>query len=581
MFVAGLSVTLLTVACVTGAGAVLTRRLWAAAPWLAPAYGLLALGLAAHVAWMLCWWSRTACIFFALAVVVGAVVVLVGARFWAGWRVWLPVTALSSSVLAMAVGHGFLWGWLRDPFLTASLRYGSLPGDNLLQYKFAYNLWNNLSTVQFYSDWNGSDRPPLQSGILLLTRPFETVLGVSNSVRFGDLHAMQWGLAASIVSQLIWIPGMYAFLRSLRFRPGVSSLAIAFASVLPVTVWNTTFTWPKMMSAGLVLGSMAILVNLRLDRPKKIRAPICAAGALFVLAFLTHGAAAFVAPAPILLALLALRGRGVRRFFETSAATAGLAVLLYLPWFLYGKYADPNHGRLLKWHFAGVIPPDNRKFLPTLVDAYQKASWSQLVDARKANLHRVFDHDLHARIHPSGNWTDIWRTQDFFSSTFAIGMGTLLFTVWLAVWLVRLLRRRPRSPELDVSVLVSLSCFACMVVWALVLFLPDGAIVHVGTYVWLLVFAAVPFAWVATWSLRLAVPVLAIQLAYTSVVYYRPHAKFADFAAPHFSTHYAALLGAGAVVLVVTVMILIRADRSPGIVGAAPLVRQEAEPVTS
>jgi hypothetical protein len=582
LFGAALAVTVLIGAVIAGAAAELCRRFWIATPWLAPAYGLLGLGLAAHVAWILCWWSRTACVVFSVAAVASSVIVLVVTRFWTTWRSWLPLVTLSVSTLAVAVGHGFWWGWLRDPFLTASVRYGALPGDGLLQYKFAYHLWNNLSTVQFYSDWNGSDRPPLQSGVLLLTRPFETALGVSDDVGFGNLDASYWGLGAGIAAQLLWVPGLYALLRSLRFRPGVAALTIVFVTVLPVVVWNSTFTWPKMMSAGLALGAIAILVTLLLERPANVTGPILVAASLTVLAFLSHGAVAFVVPVPVLLAVLALRRRGVRRFSLTAAAAVVVAGALYLPWLLYGKYADPNHGRLLKWHFAGVIAPDDRKFLPTLVDAYRNASWSDLVNARRANLGRVFDHDLHGRLHPGHGWTAAWRTQDFFSSTFAIGLGTLLFVGWLGYWLLCLARRRPRPRALDVSVLVALSCLACMVVWALVLFLPDGALVHVGTFVWLLVFAAVPFAWAASWSPRLASGILLLQVTYTAVVYRRPNEAFATYAEPHFSLAYAAVFTAGALALMTVVAVLIRADRRPAPTAGASADRiQEAEPVTS
>lgn len=462
--------------------------------------------------------------------------------------------------MALAVGHGFLWGGLRDPFGAIAARYGSLPGDSILQYKFAYHLWNNLSTVQFYSDWNGSDRPPLQSGILLLTRPFETAFGIPGDVGFTDVHAMQWGIAAGIVAQLIWIPGMYALLRALRFRSGVAVLTIAFVSVLPLAVWNTTYTWPKMMSAGFALAALAVLVTLLLDQPRHVVTPLVVSGVLTMLAFLSHGGAAFVAPALILLALLVLRGRGTRQFLGNAALNLGVGGLLYLPWILYGRYADPNHSRLLKWHFAGVIAPDDRPFLPTLVDAYRHASTGYLVEARKANLARVFDHNLSSRLHPDKAWPDTWRSQDFFSSTFAIGLGTLLLVGVVIAWIVAVMRRRRTPREMGVSVLVIAACFACMVAWTLVLFFPDGATVHVGTYVWLLVFAALSFAWTARWSLGLAVVVAVIQATYAAVVYRQPNPQFVD---PHFSIPFALVLVTGALGLTMTTIALIRSDRRP------------------
>jgi hypothetical protein len=205
-----------------------------------------------------------------------------------------------------------------------------------------------------------------------------------------------------------------------------------------------------------------------------------------------------------------------------------------------------------------VIAPDNRPFLPTLVDAYRHASTRYLLDARKTNLARVFDHDLSARLHPDKTWPDAWRSQDFFSSTFTIGLGTVLLVGLVVAWLVLTIRRRPHSREMDLSLVVIAACFACMVTWALVLFLPDGATVHVGTYVWLLVFAAVPFAWTARWSTTLAAVVALVQVTYTAIVYQEPNSHFVD---PHFSTAPALVLGAGVLGLTLTIAATIRADR--------------------
>jgi hypothetical protein len=381
--------------------------------------------------------------------------------------------------------------------------------------------------VGFHLGWIGSDRPPLQSGMLLELRPWARIFGIGDNAPVEGVRAMQWGLAGSIVAQLTWVPGMYSLLRSLGFAPRLTLGTSAFVAVVPLSIYNTAYTWPKLLSAGFALAALAILTSALIQRPPSALGPTVSAVVLAVLSFLSHGAAAFVLPLFVLMGVLVLRGNGIRTWVRVSAASLAAAAATYLPWVLYTRYADPSNSRLLKWHFAGVVEPNDEPFLHVLRQAYATTPVSTLWSNREANLARVFDVDVAQRLH-HGTWPFLAREQDFFSPAFAIGLGTTVLLAFVTVALTRLLTRRATDRAIVVSVALLGGGFVSMLLWALTRFLPGSAIVHVGSYVWLLLFAAVPFAWLMRWSWPVAVLVLLAQTGYTAATYHAPSSRFPD-----------------------------------------------------
>ncbi|WP_225852883.1 hypothetical protein, partial [Haemophilus parainfluenzae] len=51
---------------------------------------------------------------------------------------------------------------------TRFLPGGSLPPDNILPYLFAERLYHGIDPRPLLGEWQSSDRPPLQAGLLLL-----------------------------------------------------------------------------------------------------------------------------------------------------------------------------------------------------------------------------------------------------------------------------------------------------------------------------------------------------------------------------------------------------------------------------
>ena len=70
-------------------------------------------------------------------------------------------------------------------FLAANRFLVNMPGDNQIPGLFADRLWSGQSRGQVMADWLSSDRPPLQTGWLLLTKPILTQIGFDSDTSSG------------------------------------------------------------------------------------------------------------------------------------------------------------------------------------------------------------------------------------------------------------------------------------------------------------------------------------------------------------------------------------------------------------
>ena len=445
---------------------------------MAPCYGVLGCALTAHLVWISYWVARPLGVCVSIALVCTALVVVLRSRVWRSWRSWSPFVVGAAGVAVATIGLGFLYGGARNPFVTIAARHGGGPPDNVLPHLFADRIWNDASTTGPLADWNGSDRPPLQSGFLLLVRPHELFTGAPGADGAFDPELLIFALAAGLVAQLVWMPAVWSLLRALDFSERSTTMAIIFCAFTPVVFRNTFYTWPKLLSAGLAVCAIALLVDLTRN-PRKPWVPVTAASMLGTLAFLAHGSAAFAAPLLLGMALVALLAVAAGPAVRAALLAAGAAVALYLPWHLYGLIADPSTGRLLKWHLAGVVQPNDEGVLETMVESYRSTSPELLWDARLSNLAVIFDVDLSGRLDSGPGWLGRVWAQDFFSTSFALGIGSLLTVALLVTSLWSLLARRrsgdsaaPRPRRDTQAALVVWLSLVSIVLWALLMFVP-------------------------------------------------------------------------------------------------------------
>lgn len=481
---------------------------------------LIAAGVVATCGYAAFW------LYFAHAVVgrIAVILLLVAAGFVAtsrpGARGRASADVLAVAKLWCAIGFFYLallylYPSSFEPYRLASDRFLSgLPGDNTLPYNTASALYAGHTLRDPGADWLSSDRPPLQAGWLLLTWPELHLLRVND--RLGSMMAAIW-------LQLLWVPGVYGLLRTLRLGVRRATGWTAVTALTGFCLLNTVYTWPKLSAGAFACGAFALwflpAATASPDRRGARRtgaAPTAGArphpglGALLAgLAWMSHGGVAF-SYLPLAPAILLRLFRGEARRWILAA---GIFALFALPWAAYQRFYDPPGNRLLKWHLAGQEAKDPRGAWTTIREAYHALPWHELIARRIENFQTQIGDGWADAVKFSPATADPRRNGEFFHLTQTL-------TWWLlAVPLagIVILRRRipPGAGALTAWILSTL------VVWCLLMFEGGQAIVHQGSYtvpLACLALLAALFEAFAPWTLALLLPLQGAAFATTWMV---------------------------------------------------------------
>jgi len=441
---------------------------------------------------------------------------IVGVCFFVSraWRVDREVAAAVGIMFGFAVVYIallYLWDVGSPPVELSRARFTTwgLPADNAIPMLFADRIARGQETAALLGDWNGSDRPPLQSGFLLL----ETILPRPSHP--GDTY---W-YGISVAFQMLWVPALYASMRVMGVPIRATVIGVAFTGATATMLLNSIYTWPKLGSAAFVLSSVVLLWSLRIRETPRPYVYFIGAGMALAFGALSHGATAFVLPLVALAAILACRALPPTTWVRGAAFAMLAAVLTYAPWMYYQRFEDPPGNRLLKWHLAGVIPINDRSFFSDLRSSYTNLPIDQLVSIKLSNLRTAFD--------PS-RWNDSLGATDFagrdhrmsiefFYTSGALGIAVpILAACFLGLTLNRL-RNRPALPmDANLGIVVA-ALLACMVWWSLLMFEPTATLVHQGSHVWVMLLLAIPVALVASRQALVGWGLVAVQLVLTGI----------------------------------------------------------------
>jgi hypothetical protein len=483
-----------------------TWRLWAGRAYLGVVYGLVGVAGVAWVVAAVYWRSPKTGATLVPILAVACVAYLVYTRAFRYWRHVAQVGMLVVVVLFLYLGLTFLWGAPDDLFHLMATRFShELPVDNLIPTLLADRLQAGESTSLITGDWNGSDRPPLQSGLILMTR----------ALGGGLFGATVSGLGASIAAQFLWIPGLYAALRAWGVARGRIVLPIVFVAVTGTTLVNSVFTWPKLLSAALVLASIAALLDARRTDPRALRSFVLAVLA-FVLGALAHGAAVFVVPLVVVLGIRALLVHARRDVLITLAQSVVVGAVAYVPWMLFQRFIDPPGDRLLKWHLGGVTTPDPRGVVELIRDSYSALSLGDWVRGRLANLEALFGQSP-----LSCYCTSIAerRRAEFFTTAVALELALPLLVAILLVIAAMALRRRPLLANDRRFLFMVGGAALCILLWCAVMFIPGSTVVHQGSQVWVILLLAAPVVWLGERARGVAVAAVLLQAVLMLVLY--------------------------------------------------------------
>ncbi len=459
--------------------------------------------------------------FAALIIPVASVILI--AVLWGGLdlgariilRALIIPILLGGAFSTFIIGAGYMYGQDKDdPFDAARSRFSHrLPPDNRIPFLFEEGIWHHNVPKPLLGDWNASDRPPLQTGLVLIGDRFYTKDRKLSSQIMG------------VLAQGTWIIALWLFLTAFEVDSAVIAWITAACLGSGFILINSFFVWPKLLSAAYTLGAVCLVLapkaRAALAENRWIAA-LC--GVLAALAMLSHGGAIFAFIGAGLIILLTR----ARIPWRQLAILFTAAFLLYLPWILYQKLYDPPGDRLLKMHLAHVDNPDPRPVSQVVMSAYRAKTPHEIFDLKWENWYAATGYTeqywTEAGLFLGAEWKHdqalaiararTLRMYQFFYflptlGFVAVGIPTLLFGI----------SRRFRTQLWRTALLLSLFVLATILVWCLLMFGPATTVIHQGNYATVLLgFAACVLA---LWSVspRLAQVVIGLQVVSTVVVY--------------------------------------------------------------
>jgi hypothetical protein len=347
------------------------------------------------------------------------------------------------------------------PEMVAQVRFfDGFPPDNVLPKLFADRLYDGKDPRPLLGEWLSSDRPPLQTGIMLVQRPLSFLSGARG------LHYQ----ILSTIAQCSWVATMWALCRRLTFSGWQIALTLAFSIGSGFFFFNSVYVWPKLLAAAFVVLAFTLLLSSVLEsrRPSTLECGLAAGSA--ALGMLSHGGVVFTLPA-IVLMLIRPRSFPKRHQIVLGCLVFGL---LLAPWSAYQKFYEPPGNRLAKWHIAGVVQIDSRSTIQAIKDSYNRLSLAQIANNKWENLKILAASPETGMLSPK-----LTREKEFFHLTRSLGLLNLGWFLWCAILL---LKRTKLSPQIKpISLVLGVSVFS-LLFWVLVMFGPATTILHQGSY---------------------------------------------------------------------------------------------------
>ncbi|MGK5090506.1 hypothetical protein WDW89_00665 [Deltaproteobacteria bacterium TL4] len=357
-----------------------------------------------------------------------------------------------------------------DVINMASYRFlYTLPNDNIIPHLFAEKLYQGRDPRPIVGDWLSSDRPPLQTGLVLFLRPLAVLVGEVK------LH---YQLTATL-GQCMWVPAVWSLCQAMKLSFEKILMVLAFLIFTGFFLLNSVYVWPKMLAGSLTIGTFLLLLN-PLKNQEKITNLQVTTGALFAaLSILTHGAAIFTLLAIAFVLLLPRYYFGIRK----TLLGCLVFIICYTPWMGYQQFYEPPANRLVKWHIGGTIPIDDRTTGQTLVENYSQLGWKKTLEYKWSNLREI----LMPRPYPlfRNEAKEVFERQnaEFFSVMYALNTLNIGWLVLMQIGLSRAFRRPLFIKELPkhLKEIFGISLLT-LGIWVVFMFGPNSTVNHQSAY---------------------------------------------------------------------------------------------------
>ena len=424
--------------------------------------------------------------------------------------------AIVASVSIFVLALGFLYGGTEKPLTTSANRFThALPVDQNLPIWGAQKIYAGRSIIEEKKDgvWLFSDRPPLQTGIVLLQSP---LFMDSNTDRSIYLHY----LCLAVFLQCTALAGLWILVQQLKAGRLVVFGVLSFVVFSPTFITHSFFVWPKLLAVPFLFIVTAELLfrDRRTDRRDDCITGLII-GSSAGLSMLAHGGSMFGLIGIAVAALLLRRTPSIRTILY---ALIPFAVVM-LSWMIFQKAYDPPGDALIKMHMGGSLTPwDDRSILATIIDSYSRLSPGQIIKMKLTNFAYTAAY-VPAYMPPLSSITMAtviaWVRPVLFFYLLP-SLGPLILTLPGLVLLV--VSRRVGTPVSSAGFKCLLVACATTVVWCLMMF--TGTCIHQGTLFNPLILTT-GLALVCFWLARpLGIVLLALQIGFFAVIYV-PHSK--------------------------------------------------------
>lgn len=382
--------------------------------------------------------------------------------------------------LLISIGYNsLLFGCVRHGETTPQSQYCLITDstfDNVLPLNFAQALYNESGDVSV-GDWRSVDRPPIQSGLMLLNMPVASRL--INETAYYQILAT--------FLQCLWLVAAFEVARMMRFKDKKLLLASILILITNCFIFiNTIFVWPKLL-AGTVL-FLGMLAFFQRKEGKYTTESIILTSSAIGLSFLLHGAIVFTI-IPLVLYMIYKRTH-----FTLKASLIGLTTIVALvgSWTIYVASQDSSSGRLIKWWIAGQVIADDKGTLSTILDAYLKPPLSSIISNKVNNVKMLVAPDSLEDIKPIIVRPDkLLSTDTLLTGYFFPSLGVSIVGIFL-VGIRSLVRTRRVTKRQDATEKVMIIIgFGSLLFWALLSYGPPNAttLTFAGSYTTLLLFA--------------------------------------------------------------------------------------------
>lgn len=228
-----------------------------------------------------------------------------------------------------------------------------------------------------------ADRPPLLAGVVLL---FNSI--VPNNLKY--IYFMAMTAAAS----LAWMPAVWGLVRTAGLSLKRSTAFTSTVIFIYYYFMSTIYSWPKMLSGSLFVGSFILLFcrNNFLSKHPDTKQIIIGAS-LAGLSLLTHNSSALLLFVMALCLLMPSRWLG----FKRTALGVMVCCAMILPYASLKNMHENSTSNLAKYTFTNnlikIIPSEEYESLSTLAAMrkyYSMLSWKEILNYKLTNIREIF-----------------------------------------------------------------------------------------------------------------------------------------------------------------------------------------------